>query len=85
MRHVLQPNAILQTTETVERWECDLREYVQRSGKTLDEDVKIGVILAVAPPQVQNYCHMTSHFFVKNSSGTTLQEYCRAQSGYGRW
>ena len=44
-------NAILQTTETVERWECDLREYEQCSGKTLDEDVKIGVILALAPPQ----------------------------------
>ena len=31
-------------TETVVRWERDVREYEQRIGKTLDEDVKIGVI-----------------------------------------
>ena len=46
----LQPKraeSILQTTETVERWECDEREYEQRFGKTLDEDVKKGVSLGV--------------------------------------
>ena len=43
--------SILQTTEAVERWDCDVREYEQRFGKTLDEDVKIGVILALAPLQ----------------------------------
>ena len=36
------------------RDECDVREYEQRSGKTLDEDVKVGVMKALAPPQVQN-------------------------------
>ena len=47
-------------TKAVERWECDVREYEQRFGKTLDEDVKIGVILALAPSQVQNHCHLNS-------------------------
>ena len=49
MQYLLQPNraeSILQTTETVERWECYVREHEQKFGKTLDEDVKIGVILA---------------------------------------
>ena len=49
MQYLLQPNraeSILQTTETVERWECYVREHEQIFGKTLDEDVKIGVILA---------------------------------------
>ena len=50
-----------QTTLTVERWECDVREYARKLGNALDEDVKIGVILTLAPPSVQNYCHLTSH------------------------
>ena len=50
-----------QTTLPVERWECDVREYEPRFGNALDEDVKIGVILALAPPSVQNYCHLSSH------------------------
>ena len=55
MQYLLQPKraeSILQTTEAVERWECDVREYEKRCGKTSDEDVKIGVILALAPLQV---------------------------------
>ena len=28
----------------------------------LDEDVTIGVTLALAPSQVQNHCHLNSHF-----------------------
>ena len=54
MQYLLQPKraeSIPQTTEAVERWECDVREYEQRFGKTLDQDVKIGVILALAPLQ----------------------------------
>ena len=52
MQYLLQPKraeSILQTTEAVERWECDVGEYEQRFGKTLDEDVKVCVILALAP------------------------------------
>ena len=51
MQYFLQPKraeSILQTTEVVEGWDCDAREYEQRLGKTLDEDVKIGVILALS-------------------------------------
>ena len=63
MQYLLQPKraeSILQTTEAVERWECDVREYEQRFGKTLDEKVKIGVTLALAPLQVQNHFHLNS-------------------------
>ena len=48
-------------TETVDRWECDVRENEQRFQKALDEDVKIGAILALAPPSAQNHCHLNSH------------------------
>ena len=63
MQYLLQSKraeSILQTTETVERWEYDVREYEQGFGKTLDEDVKMGVILALAPSQVQNHCHLNT-------------------------
>ena len=64
MQYLLQPKraeSVPQTTEAVERWECDVRDYEQVFGKTLDEDVKIGVILALAPLQKQNRCHLNSH------------------------
>ena len=51
-QYVLQPirfDAVAEKTETVERWECDVREYEQRFVKALDEHVKIGVTLALAP------------------------------------
>ena len=53
IRYLLQPkrsDAAAPTTETVERWECGVREYEQRFGEPLNEDVKIGVVLALAPP-----------------------------------
>ena len=82
MQYLLQPKraeSILQTTEAVEGWDCDVREYEQRFGKTLDEDVKIGVILALAPPQVQNHCHLNSHILKSYAQlRTMLFDYCRA-------
>ena len=42
---------------------CDRRELEERSVKALDEDVKIGVIIAPAPPPAQNHCHLNSHIF----------------------
>ena len=73
--------SILQATEAVERWECDVREYEQRFGKTLNEDVKIGVILALAPPQVQNHCHLNSHILKSHAQvRTMLFDYCQAQA-----
>ena len=84
MQYLLQPKcaeSVLQTTEAVERWECDVREYEQRFGKTLDEDVKIGVILALAPLQVQNRCHLNSHILKSYAQGRTmLFDHCRAQA-----
>ena len=84
MQYLLQPKraeSILQTTEAVERWECDVRAYEQRFGKTLDEDVKIGVILALAPLQVQNHCHLNSHIVRSYAQvRTMLFDYCRAQA-----
>ena len=81
MQYPSQPKraeSILQTTETVERWECDVREYEQRFGKMLDEDVKIGVILA---PQVENRCHLNSHILKSYAQvRTMLFDYCRAQT-----
>ena len=84
MQYLLQPKraeSILQATEAVERWECDVREYEQRFGKTLDEDVKIGVILALAPLQVQNHCHLNSHILKSYEQvRTMLFDCCRAQA-----
>ena len=71
--------SILQTTEAVESWECDVREYEQRFGKTLDENVKIGVKLPLPLPQVQNHCHLNSHILKSYPQLITkLFDYCRA-------
>ena len=57
------------------------REYEQRFGKTLDEDVKIGVILALAPSQVQNHCHLKFHILKSSAQvRTMLFDFCRAQA-----
>ena len=52
-----------------------MRECEQRFGKTLDEDVKMGVILALAPSQVQLPLELTHCSQVR----TMLFDYCRAQ------
>ena len=84
IQYLSQPKraeSILQTTEAVERWECDVREYEQRFGKTLDEDVKIDVMLALAPSQLQNHCHLNLH--IRKSYAqvrTMLFDNCRAQA-----
>ena len=84
MQYLLQPKraeSILQTTDAVERWECDVRECEQRFGKTSDEDVKISVIPALAPLQVQNHCHLNSHILKSYAQvRTMLFDYCRAQA-----
>ena len=56
-------------------------EYQQRFSKKLDEDVKMGVILALAPPQVQNHCLFNSHILKSYAQvRTMLFDYCRAQA-----
>ena len=83
LQYLLQPKraeSILQTTEPVERWECHVKEHEQRF-ETLDEDVKIGVILALTPPQVQNHCHLNSHILKSYAQvRTMLFDYCRARA-----
>ena len=57
------------------------RGSTNRFGKTLDEDVKIGVLLALAPPQLQNHCHSNSHILKSYAQvRTMLLGYCRAQA-----
>ena len=57
------------------------REYEQKSGNALDEDVKIGVILALAQPSVQNHCHSNPHILKSNTQvSTVLFDYCRAEA-----
>ena len=84
MQYLLQPKraeSIPQTSEAVERWECDLREFEQTFGKTLDEDVGIAVILASALLQVQDHCHLNSHILRSHAQvKTMLFAYCRAQA-----
>ena len=46
-----------------------MREYEKRFSKTLDEDVKIGFILALAPHHVQNHCHLNSRKGGKGKNG----------------
>ena len=48
------------TDESVERCGCDVREYEKSFGKTLDDDVKIGVILSLAPASALHHCHLSS-------------------------
>ena len=57
---------------------CDVREHEHRLDKTLDGD---GVILALAPLQVQNQCHLNSHILKRYAQDRTmLFHYCRAQA-----
>ena len=57
------------------------REYEQKFGTALDEDVKIGVFLALTPPSVQNHCHSNSHILKSNTHvSTMLFDCCRAQA-----
>ena len=84
IQFLLQPKralSVLQKTETVERWKCDTRECEQRFGKTLDEDVEVGVILALVPSQEQNHSHLNSHILkIYAQVRTVLFDYCRAQA-----
>ena len=122
-------DAVAQTTETVEDWQCDMGEflahenhcrqnkvfselisryryrcwasleffkitgadfdfsriprgrYERRFGKALDEDVKIGVILALAPSSAQNHCRLHQHILKSYMQvWTMLFDKCRSQA-----
>ena len=52
MQQLLQPRKpeqVAQAVEAVERWKYDIREYETKFNKQLDDDVKIGDILAMSP------------------------------------
>ena len=87
MQFLLQPKrpeSIAQTTDSVERWARDVREYEQMYGNVLDEDVKVGVVLALAPSQVQNHCHLNSHILESYAQvRTMLLDCCRPQADTG--
>ena len=58
-----------------------MREYEQRFGKTVDEDVKICIILARAPPSVQNHWNLNWHVLKSNVLVRTMLFDCsRAQA-----
>ena len=72
MQYRLQPRrseSTAQTTEAVERWEWDVTDYEERFGKGLDENVNIGVILALALPSGSNHSHLNSHVLKSYSQG----------------
>ena len=61
MQQLLQPrraDSVGDAMEPVERWEYDVRTYEARFSKTLDDDIKIGVILSTAPTAVQSRCRL---------------------------
>ena len=63
MRQLLQPqkpNDISGTRESIEKWERDVRDYETRFQKSFDEDVKIGVVIDMAPLSVQQHCHLNA-------------------------
>ena len=81
MQYILQSkrsDAVAQTIETVEYLECDCREHEQRFSKALDEDVKIGDILALAPSEVQTHCHLNPPVPERYAQvGTMLTDCCQ--------
>ena len=88
MQYLLQPTrveSILQTTEAVERWECDVREYEQRFGKTLDEDVKIRChICVVSASSAEPLSLELAHFEELCSSQDDVIRLLPSTSGNGR-
>ena len=59
----------------------DGREYEQRFGKTLDEDVKIGVVLALAKPLPLELTYPEELRASQDDAVRLLP----STSGYGRW
>ena len=41
-------------------WESEVRRYTDMSGKTLDDDDKIGGLVQIVPSQVQNHIRLNS-------------------------
>lgn len=54
-----------------EKWERDARDYKTRFSKVMDEDVKIGVVLDLAPDIVHRYCHLGARELKTRRAGAT--------------
>ena len=84
MQYLLQPkrsDAVAPIDRRSNAGSVTWREYEQKFGNALDEDVKIGVFLALTPPSVQNHCHSNSHILKSNTHvSTMLFDCCRAQA-----
>ena len=44
--------------ECILSWEAEVRRYVDMSGKSFDDDDKIGALIQIVPPQVQNHIRL---------------------------
>ena len=44
--------------ECILSWEAEVRRYVDMSGKSFDDDDKIGALIQIVPPQVQNHTRL---------------------------
>ena len=44
--------------ECILSWESEVRRYVDMSGKSFDDDDKIGALIQIVPPQVQNHIRL---------------------------
>ena len=59
----------------------DVRKYIEGFGKALNEDVRIGVIFALAPSSVRHHCHLNSHMQKTYAQVRTMLCYnCQAQA-----
>ena len=87
MQQLLQPKKpeqVAQTVEAVERWECNIRGYETKFSKQLDDDVKIGVILAMSPIAVQSHCHLSApDLKTYGAVRLVVMEHCRAHVDIG--
>mgnify|MGYP002809519574 CR=1 FL=1 len=65
-------------------WEYDIREYETKFNKQLDDDVKIGVILAMSSIAVENHCHLNApDLKTYGAVRLVVMEYCLAQVDIG--
>ena len=58
-RILVQPRSTLeQLRASIDKWEADLVEYVQRGGRDLDDDQKVTILLSMVPEQLEDHLEM---------------------------
>ena len=62
LQRVLQPPRVTldHLRATMETWECELREYVERTGEALSDSVKRLTLLSMCPAAVEEHCSFHS-------------------------